>query len=472
MAIVRAALLIDFGSTYTKLRAVDLDRASIIGSGQGPSTVTTDINIGLDKALADLEHQTGNLPDFVHTLASSSAAGGLGMVTIGLVPKLTAQAARHAALGAGAKLIGNYSYELTDLDISQIEAQRPDMILLCGGTDGGNKAIYLENATRLAASKLDCPIVLAGNRSASDAARQSLCNSGKNAVITENVMPEYLKLNIEPAREVIREIFINHIVRAKGIDLAASRFDEVLMPTPAAVLDATRLLADGTDGTPGIGPLMLLDIGGATTDVHSICDGLPPQSSAHFVGLEEPYAKRTVEGDLGMRHTASDVVAAFGGTEKFAAQAAMDSGVVDRLLIRCRDEVDWLPDSAEARAFDEALSRAAVEVAVERHAGTHSIVQTVHGPATVQRGKDLTQIGTIIGTGGVLVHGTGSRAALEGALWSAVRPQSLCPKSAEFFLDGDYALYAVGLLAAREPEVALALGRQSLKSLSKDQSNG
>lgn len=45
-----AALLIDFGSTYTKLRAVDLDRRRIIGAGQGLSTVATDVRIGMRAA--------------------------------------------------------------------------------------------------------------------------------------------------------------------------------------------------------------------------------------------------------------------------------------------------------------------------------------------------------------------------------------------------------------------------------------
>ena len=104
------ALLIDFGSTYTKLRAVDLESASVVASGQGPSTVASDVNSGLDAALADLEAHMGTLPEFRHRLASSSAAGGLRMVTVGLVPDLTAKAARQAALGAGAKVAGTCAF--------------------------------------------------------------------------------------------------------------------------------------------------------------------------------------------------------------------------------------------------------------------------------------------------------------------------------------------------------------------------
>ena len=152
------ALLIDFGSTYTKLRAVDVEGRRLIGTGQGPSTVTTDINVGMRAALADLERRVGALPRWRYRLASSSAAGGLRMVTIGLVRELTAEAARRAALGAGAKLVGTFAYRLTHSDLDEILRLRPDIVLLAGGTDGGNMEVVLHNAAALGASGLACPI--------------------------------------------------------------------------------------------------------------------------------------------------------------------------------------------------------------------------------------------------------------------------------------------------------------------------
>ena len=267
------ALLIDFGSTYTKLRAVDIDAATVVGSSQGPSTVTSDITLGLDAALAQLQAQMGGLPKFRHRLASSSAAGGLRMITVGLVPDLTAKAARLAALGAGAKLVGTFSFELTEGDVDDIVGAGPDIILLSGGTDGGNRKVIAHNGQRLAESGLACPVVVAGNRSAADTIAGDLRKAGKKIIVAENVMPRHLELNIEPARQAIRQLFIEHIVHAKGIDRARARFDAVLMPTPAAVLQGAQCLADGVAGEPGLGPLVVVDIGGSTTDVHSICDG-------------------------------------------------------------------------------------------------------------------------------------------------------------------------------------------------------
>src|SRR5438067_2975575 len=113
-------------------------------------------------------------------------------------------------------------------------------------------------------------------------------------------MPEFEVLNIEPARAGIRQVFIDRIVHAKGIDRARHEFDAVLMPTPAAVLEGARLVADGWGGISGLGPVLVVDPGGATTDVHSIAEGRPSTAGVIVQGLPEAREKRTVEGDLGM----------------------------------------------------------------------------------------------------------------------------------------------------------------------------
>ena len=458
------ALLIDFGSTYTKLRAVDLDAAAVVGSAQGPSTVTSNVTLGLDGALTELESHMGGLPRFRHRLASSSAAGGLRMITVGLVPDLTAKAARLAALGAGAKLAGTFSFELTEGDVDDIVDALPDIVLLCGGTDGGNRKVIAHNAQRLAESALACPVVVAGNRSAADSIAGDLRKAGKKIIVTENVMPRHLELNIEPAREAIRQLFVEHIVHAKGIDRARARFDAVLMPTPAAVLQGAQCLADGVAGEPGLGPLVVVDIGGSTTDVHSICDGNPTHTGVVYHGLPEPHAKRTVEGDLGMRHTARSVVAQI-GRDAFAGEAGLSIEAVQALLQRSDDDVGWLPRSDDERQFDQALARWATRLSVTRHAGTHETVYTATGPVTLQRGKDLSEVATIIGTGGVLVHGDDPARTLCAAMAGDDAPLSLMPRSACLMLDADYVLYACGLLGAVEPAAALAFGRNALKSL-------
>ena len=450
------ALLIDFGSTFTKLRAVDLEKAEIIGTGQGPSTVATDITGGLTKALSDLEGRIGPLPDFKHRLACSSAAGGLGMVTVGLVKELTAEAAKQAALGAGARLTGAFSHGLTQGDIAEVEALAPDIILLAGGTDGGNSDVILANAAKLAAA-VTCPVVVAGNREATDEAAGLLKAAGKPVTVTENVMPEFGTLNVEPARDAIRQVFIERIVHAKGIDRAEEMFDAVLMPTPAAVLEGARLLSEGLDNTPGLGALVVIDVGGATTDVHSVATGEPTAEGVIPHGLPEPHLKRTVEGDLGMRINAPAIAEAV-GMDTLAEATGLDVDGVRKILDEITAAVDSLPKTAAQKRFDQALAEAAVGIAVARHAGTVSIVQTVTGPVSMQTGKDLGSVATVIGTGGVLVHGTHPGAALARGLADPAKPQSLRPKDPELRLDGDYLLFACGLLAGVEPEAALTLG--------------
>ncbi len=452
-----AALLIDFGSTYTKLRAVDLEARRLIGSGQGPSTVTTDINVGMRAALEDLGRRAGKLPRFRYRLASSSAAGGLRMVTIGLVRELTAEAARQAALGAGAKLVGTFAYRLTESDLGKITALAPDIVLLAGGTDGGNREAVLHNAAALGASALACPVVYAGNRGAADEARRLL--GSKTAIFTENVMPEFNELNIDPARGAIRSVFIERIVHAKGIDRAAAGFDAVVMPTPAAVLEGARALADGA-----LGSVLVVDPGGATTDVHSVAPGEPAPGVVPQ-GLPEPRVKRTVEGDLGMRHNAAAVVEA-AGLAAIAADAGLEEEEVKKLLENLKAE--HLPRSSQEKSFDQALARAAVGIAVQRHCGTLKTVYTPTGPVTVQHGKDLRRVEAVIGTGGVLAASADARAILSRALADVREPLALKPQAPRLLLDREYLLYACGLLQSVDAHAALELALAHLDDLGRE----
>ena len=458
------ALLIDFGSTYTKLRAVDLDAGVIVAAGQGPSTVETDVTIGMRAALDDLARHMGGLPDFRHRLASSSAAGGLRMVTVGLVKELTAEAARQAALGAGARLVGGFSHRLTGGDVAAIAALAPDVLLLSGGTDGGDSNVILDNARKLATSPLACPVIAAGNRNAADDITAMFEAAGKPLIVAGNVMPAFRELDIDPAREAIRRVFIERIVYAKGIDRAAEMLDAVLMPTPAAVMAGAKLLSEGPGDAAGLGPLVVVDIGGATTDVHSIATGDPGGADVLQHGLPEPYEKRTVEGDLGMRRNAGAIVEE-AGPDRIAADAGVAASAVEDWLGRIEANVEILPESPADRAIERAMARAAVGIAMKRHAGTIRIAPTAAGPVTVQEGKDLTGVAALIGTGGALVHGESPAEILTAALADGRDKTSLRPAAPTLYVDGDYLLYAAGLLAEVEPRAAFALALGGVKAV-------
>ena len=279
---MKPVLLIDFGSTYTKLTAVDVEAETLLGTAAAYTTVQTDINEGLHEAMKALEAKTGPV-SYEKCYACSSAAGGLRMVTSGLVPELTGEAAKLASLGAGAKVVGVYAFQLTEDDIEDIREAKPDIFLLVGGTDGGNTECILHNAKVLADMKPDFPIVVAGNRTAARQCQRIL--EGCEVYVCPNVMPKFGVLNIEPTQKQIRQIFLNRIVQAKGLSKAAQLLSDIMMPTPSAVLQAMELLAQGCEGEAGIGELVAVDVGGATTDVYSIADGMPEHMNTVYKGL-------------------------------------------------------------------------------------------------------------------------------------------------------------------------------------------
>lgn len=461
------ALLIDFGSTYTKVTAIDLHAEELVGRTQAPTTVGTDIMVGLRNALQQLEDSTGLKSEEIDTrLACSSAAGGLRMAAIGLVPELTAEAAKQAALGAGAKLISVYSFALTSRDLRQLEASSPDLILLAGGTDGGNSNFILRNASALAASSVRAPIVVAGNRAASDEVDTILRQGGKESILTENVLPGLDRLNVEPARATIREVFMRRIVHAKGLDGAESFVGCILMPTPMAVLSAAQLLADGTVGEKGLGELVLVDVGGATTDVHSVGQGRPRREGVVLRGIPEPYAKRTVEGDLGIRYNASTIVEAVGRKAVLAHAGLEEIAVELETAVQVRiARTEMVPEDEAGLALDVGLARAATEVAVRRHAGFLESAYTPCGRVDIQHGKDLTEVQSLIGTGGIFAWGSAPRRVLEAALYDGQDPLSLRPRQPRMYVDAPYILYAIGLLASVAPGKALRIAKRHLREV-------
>lgn len=449
-------LFIDFGSTFTKVVAIDPAKETIAARVQAPSTVSTDITEGLRAALDLLAREVGPGATYTRKLACSSAAGGLQMVTIGLVPELTSEAARLAALGAGAKVVGTFSYKLAVSDLARIRALRPDLILLAGGTDGGNEEVILHNAHRLAGLDLVAPIIVAGNRVVADEVATILRGGGKEPVVTDNVMPEFGQLHVEPVRDRIREIFVTHIVKAKGLQAAESFVEGILMPTPNAVLNAALMLADGCPGEAGLGELVVLDVGGATTDVHSIARGAPAEADCMVKGLPEPYAKRTVEGDLGVRYNLWNVVEVM-GAEASPAAAGVSPDAFMAVLGRFARDVATTPETVEEVAVDAALASAVVRHAMRRHAGSVEIFYSPQGPISVVRGKDLRGVGIVVGTGGPLVFSPFRSRILREALFVPTDHASLRPQAAQLLVDSRYAMFAFGLLGEVDQKMAVRM---------------
>lgn len=196
---------------------------------------------------------------------------------------------------------------------------------MCGGTDGGNSECVLFNQKILAERGIKIPIIYAGNKDCQDEIIDISRKYGLNEYVCENVMPKLNVLNITDAREKIREIFLKNIIEAKGIKKIEKAIDKVILPTPESVLQAANLLSNGYMHESGLGEIVLVDIGGATTDMYSMCSASAKRSDVVVKGLEEPYAKRTVEGDLGMRYSALGVLGAL--TEEEIKTIDLDENV-------------------------------------------------------------------------------------------------------------------------------------------------
>ena len=464
-------LLLDIGSTYTKVTAVDLDKSELIGTSYSPSTVDTDMTIGVKSAYEQLLTRFGIKEDEIkEKIACSSAAGGLRVAVSGLVVSLTTEAAKRAAYGVGAKIIGVYSYQLTSTEVKELEKVSPDVMLLAGGTDGGNRDVLRHNAKAIADSSLHCPVIVAGNKEVGPEAKEMLESSGKFAVVVENVMPEINKLNIEPVRKTIRDIFIQRIIHGKGLDKAKEFIGGVIMPTPLAVLNGARLLADGTAEEAGIGTLVVVDVGGATVDVDSISEGRPTQAGVIWRGLPEPYDKRAVEGDLGIRYNSLHILETVGEQQIMADLPDKHRGKLQNMHLK--EKIEWLsshintiPQTEEDFLVDTALACAAVDIAVQRHAGNMESIYLPSGPTYIQTGKDLTSVETVIGTGGIFAYGRGQEAILKMAEFSEKNSFSLRPKRPQFFIDENYILYAVGLLSTIAPEKGLRIMKKNLREV-------
>lgn len=463
-------LLVDFGSTYTKVTIVDLAKETITASARAPTSIHTDIMDGLNAALYLIDTDT-KLSDFNQIFAASSAGGGLRIVASGLVPELTATAAKMAALNAGGKVIKTFSYELTNFDIAEIIAISPDILLLTGGTDGGNKSMVMHNVMQIVnadfSSNLlaNITIVVACNRAMSQHAADLIGDSGKKVVLTQNVMPKLEVLNIDPAREVIRDIFLEDIVKAKGLSSVQDLIDGILMPTPSAVMLAIELLSNGyTDDAgseEGLGAILAIDVGGATTDIYSAIEGKPFDTSILLKGFSEPYIKRTVEGDLGLRFNADNIVSET-GINTIAALSNLNVDQINAMLMSFKKDPSILPINKDLRDFDIALGMQAVKLGVKRHAGVLEIVYTIDGANHIQTGKDLAKIKYVIGTGGPIINSPDARAVLQKAVFELDDPLSLRPRDPKFMLDQAYMLSAMGLLATHHPKIALKIMKKYL----------
>ncbi|WP_246210286.1 glutamate mutase L [Nocardioides piscis] len=440
---------VDFGSTFTKAVLVDVERGDLVARADHPTTLpaadgTGDVLDGYDACLAQLAEQDPRARD-AEVLACSSAGGGLRIAVVGNEELVTAEAGRRVALSSGGKVVAVLSGGLDADRHGELRAAAPDVLLLVGGTDGGNSAQLVGDADFLAAARWPGPVVVAGDVESRARVAAALEESQTPYVLADNVVPQIGVLAPDSARAAIREMFLAHVIGGKHLSKRADFVAMVRGATPDVVLTGVELLARGLDeARAGAGDVVVVDVGGATTDVHSVVE-LDPEVGAGLsreVVATTPVT-RTVEGDLGMRWSAVTTVAA---------------GQLDHLTSaaeRRHADPGFLPDDADGRAVDEAIAAAAIEVALKRHAGRSKVVLSPEGRVVERTGKDLREVELLVGSGGVLRHGEPD--AVRRMLLPATGQHDggwQLPRAPRIVVDHDYVLAAAGLLAADHPETA------------------
>jgi uncharacterized protein (TIGR01319 family) len=463
---VRAIALADFGSTYTKLSLVEPEEGRLLARAEAPTSIGTDLMDGYAEALAAAKASLGESVEIEHELAASSAGGGLRVAAVGLVADLTAAAARRAALNAGARVVAVLAGTLEDEQLDELRSARPEIVLFAGGTDGGQSELVLENARRLAGAGIGAYFVVACNAQVAEEAAEFLRGAGAPAEVAANVMPKLGELEIESAREAILRVFLEHVIGGKGLSASRDFEQMVRMPTPEAVLEATRLLSRGTDSVPGIGDVMVIDVGGATTDVHSsrVIEATTP-------GIEDPLLPppstlRTVEGDLGLRSGAGGALAA--DRRWIEEQAAIDEAAIRQGVSFRLEDSKWIPGGPEEAQLDRLLAVGCATHALWRHCGTMLLSRGEKGPPTLVRdGPDLREVQQVMGTGGVFAHREDGAEILRAAL-ARRAPRSLAPHDPLCEVDSNYILAAAGILATHDAEAAARLLRCELSPVEKE----
>jgi uncharacterized protein (TIGR01319 family) len=460
---VGAVALADFGSTYTKVRLVERAEGRLLARAEAPTSIATDLMDGYREALAVAQAQLDRPVEIEDGLAASSAGGGLRVAAIGLVPDLTAAAARQAALNAGARVGTVLAGELDAANLDRLERARPEILLFAGGTDGGQAELVLENARRLAAARFPGFVVVACNAAVAAEVAGVLGEEGVEAEVAANVMPELGRLRIEPAREAILRAFLEHVIGGKGLSSSPEFKRMVRMPTPETVLVATRLLSRGTGSLAGVGDVLVIDVGGATTDVHSDRAAEPATPGIEEALLPPPATMRTVEGDLGLRAGAPGVWDL--DRRWIESELRGEPLPVEQAVSHRAGNPDWIPDSPEESRLDRLLATGCAAHALTRHCGTMLLTRGEAGPPTlVRNGPDLREVRCVLGTGGVFAHRDDGESILRSALERRA-PRSLAPREPRLAVDSSYVLAAAGLLARLDEEAAMRLMLRELPLL-------
>ncbi|MEO5989159.1 MAG: glutamate mutase L [Candidatus Eisenbacteria bacterium] len=474
--LIRSILATDCGSTTTKAVLIERgpDGYRLVTRGEAPTTVEApfeDVTRGVLNSVREIEELRGRKlldGDRILTpqqgedgvdiyLSTSSAGGGLQMMVSGLVLQMTGESAQRAALGAGAIVMdvialndGRRPYE----KIKRLRQLRPDMILMSGGTDGGDVKRVAEMAELIAAADpkarlgagYELPVIYAGNTDA--AAIVTACLESRTALsVVPNLRPRLEQENLKPARDAIHELFMEHVMaHAPGYKKLMTWTAVPIMPTPGAVGLIIEKVAK-RDGIAVVG----VDIGGATTDVFSVFKA---------PGTEETVFNRTVSANLGMSYSVSNVMAE-AGIENILRWVPFDVDETD-LRNRIKNKMirpTTIPQTLDDLVIEQAICREALRLSFEQHKSlavglkgkqqsrdiSDALDQVASGASLV----NLLELGLLVGSGGVLSHAP-RRAQAALMMLDAFLPEGIT----ELAVDSIFMTPQLGVLSTVHEEAA------------------
>jgi uncharacterized protein (TIGR01319 family) len=462
----------DCGSTTTKAILIEKVGTSYRQTyrGEAPTTVeepVADVTVGVINAATEVGELAGrrlvnDQGELIRPargnegcdiyISTSSAGGGLQMMVAGIVREMTAASAKRAALGAGAivmDVIAANDKRLPHEQIQRIRELRPDMILLSGGTDGGNTAKVVEIAERIAPARprprfgtnYQMPLIYAGNQDASEHVREALGDSVELFVVP-NLRPVLERENLGPARDRIHDIFLEHVMaHAPGYDKLIRWADAPIMPTPGAVGDILQMIAK-REGINAVG----VDIGGATTDVFSVFSG-------NF--------NRTVSANLGMSYSISNVCAEAGMANILRwVHVDMNERTLRNRVKNKMIRPTTIPQTLEALIFEQAVAREALRLAYAQHKEFATTLKGVQQQRTVgdlfsQQGGgqsivDNMALDLLVASGGVLSHAPRMEQTA-AMLIDAFEPEGITALAK----DSIFMMPHLGVLAQVHPQAAI-----------------
>ena len=422
----KVILATDCGSTTTKailIQYID-GEYRMTHRGESPTTVEApfeDVTRGVLNAVMELEELSGRkILDgemFINTcdkgedgidlyISTSSAGGGLQMMVAGVVKSMSGESAQRAALGAGAivmDVLASNDGRMYHEKVKRIRQLRPDMILLSGGVDGGTVSHVAELAEILESANpkprlginYKLPIIYAGNNKARDSIKEKLSKISDLEVV-ENIRPTLDNENLQPSRDKIHDLFMEHVMaQAPGYKKLMSWTDTPIMPTPGAVGEIIKKIAEKERMS-----VLGVDIGGATTDVFSVFQGI---------------FNRTVSANLGMSYSVCNVLAE-AGIDNVARWVPFDLDKED-LTNRIANKMirpTTIPQSIDELKIEQAIAREALRLSFYQHKNFAVGLKGVQQERTISDAFDQTMSGQtlvnmmdldlLVGSGGVLSH--------------------------------------------------------------------